>query len=374
MNRFLLLILAEVAAHPSFTEQEHANALSIPAKILRESLKELYEQSMVVPREDGLYVTFLGRIALNKFDVEKAQASFKERTEALRTICEALRIQPSDIEHFSPMELGMTNRSFLVTAKGKEYIFRAPGEGTDQLVDRYREYSNYLALAGRGLSDVVVYHNPATGIKITEFIRGCRAPDKTCVQDLKMCMSALRNMHRSGITVEHTFDFEERILYYEQLCLQEGTEFLSDYDKCRLLARNVLDLLATLPKEECFCHIDSVPGNFLIDPAGHVTLIDWEYAGTCDPVADVAMWCLSARYNKRECDRMLRIYCEGEPTLNQKQRFYAYLALGGFMWSLWASYKASLGENYGEYGSKMLGYCRKYAKLLFEMGGETNIA
>lgn len=276
-------------------------------------------------------------------------------------------MQPLDITHFSPMEMGMTNRSFLVSAKGKEYIFRLPGEGTDQLVDRYREYSNYLALAGKGLSDVVIYHNPVSGIKITEFIHGCRMPDKTNMEDLALCMTALRKMHGCGISVEHTFDFEQRILYYEQLCVQEGIEFLSDYDTCRGLARRVLNELALLPKETCFCHIDSVPGNFLIGPQSEVTIIDWEYAGQCDPIADPAMWCLSARYDKRWCDRTLRLYCGAEPTQNQWKRFYSYLSLGGFMWSLWASYKASLGESYGEYGSKMLDYCRKYAKLLFQM-------
>ena len=32
----------------------------------------------------------------------------------------------------------MTNRSFLFTCKGKKYIMRIPGEGTDQLINRRR--------------------------------------------------------------------------------------------------------------------------------------------------------------------------------------------------------------------------------------------
>ena len=366
MRKFLLFILAEVEQHPDATIEQIAHNLSLPAKAVRECLKELYQESIVLPRSGGLYVTFLGRIALNKYNVEKAQKMLSIRQEALRIVCTTLQISPSEIEHFSPTELGMTNRSFLMSAKNKKYIFRMPGEGTDQLVDRYREYSNYLALEGKGLSDVVIYHNPTTGIKMTEYLNDCRSPNKKDAKDLAVCMGAVRKIHKSGISVNHLFNFAERIDYYEQLCTQENVLFFPGYQRLHFSMQRLLSLLDKIEKPLCFCHIDSVPGNFLIAENGAATLIDWEYAGMCDPLADVAMFCLSARFTKPECDRLLKIYLQTAPTKTECTRFYCYLALGGFMWSLWAEYKASLGENYTEYGAKMVEYAQQYSKIVLD--------
>ena len=40
----------------------------------------------------------------------------------------------------------------------------------------------------------------------------------------------------------------------------------------------------------------------------------------------------------------------------------SYIALGGFLWALWAVYKASLGEEFGEYTLIMYRYAKKYYK------------
>ena len=363
MNRFSLFILAEVEKHASFSAKELAAHLFLPEKAVQDAIHELYLQNILLPQKKGYYMTFLGRTALMKYDFEKAETLLHERQEMMKIICETLQISPQDIHHFTPVTLGMTNRSFLVNIKEKQYIFRLPGEGTDQLVDRYREYSNYLALKGSDIADTVVYHNPLTGIKMTEFIADCRMPDKTDAEDLQLCMAALKHFHESGIIVEHTFDFAERIAYYETLCLQGDLPLPVEHKQAKQLVQTLLLLLQNTEKENCFCHIDSVPGNFLIMPNDAIALIDWEYAGMCDPIADVAMWCLSARYEKAACDDLLPIYLTRTPTQNEWLRFYAYLALGGFMWGLWATYKASLGETYGEYIDQMFGYCMQFAPL-----------
>ncbi len=367
MNRFSLFILAEVDKHPSFSAKELAEHLFLPEKAVQDAIHDLYLQNILLPQKQGFYMTFLGRTTLMKFDFEKAESILHERQEMIKVVCETLQISPQSIHQFTPMAQGMTNRSFLVEIEGKQYIFRLPGEGTDQLVDRYREYSNYLALEGSNIADTVVYHNPITGIKMTEFIADCRTPDKTDTKDLQLCMAALRRFHESGITVEHTFDFAERISYYETLCLQGDLPLPDGHVEAKQLVQNLLLLLQQTEKETCFCHIDSVPGNFLIMPDDTVALIDWEYAGMCDPVADASMWCLSARYDKEACDDLLPLYLTRTPTQNEWLRFYAYLALGGFMWGLWATYKASLGETYGEYIDQMFGYCMQFAPLALQL-------
>ena len=54
-------------------------------------------------------------------------------------------------------------------------------------------------------------------------------------------------------------------------------------------------------------------------------------------------------------------------SLEEQLVVYSYVALGGFLWSLWAIYKSALGEEFGEYTIIMYryakGYYRKIAKL-----------
>ena len=49
-------------------------------------------------------------------------------------------------------------------------------------------------------------------------------------------------------------------------------------------------------------------------------------------------------------------------TAEAAQHQYSYIALGGFLWALWAVYKASLGEEFGEYTLIMYRYAKTYYK------------
>ena len=56
-------------------------------------------------------------------------------------------------------------------------------------------------------------------------------------------------------------------------------------------------------------------------------LIDWEYAGMCDPLIDVAMCAIYSYYNENELDWLLRTYLEREP--DQKEWLVVYSYAGG---------------------------------------------
>ena len=71
-----------------------------------------------------------------------------------------------------------------------------------------------------------------------------------------------------------------------------------------------------------------------------VKLLDWEYAGMCDPMIDVAMCAIYSYYDEEQLDHLLRIYLKREPSEEEQFATYAYAALGGFLWSLWAVYKS----------------------------------
>ena len=111
------------------------------------------------------------------------------KTDAIHLICEALSAKPEDITDITVLKKGMTNRSFLFTCKGKKYIMRIPGEGTDQLINRRQEAAVYHAIADKNICDDIAYINPENGYKITEFLEGARVCDSTDYEDVKKCMA-----------------------------------------------------------------------------------------------------------------------------------------------------------------------------------------
>ena len=95
-------------------------------------------------------------------------------------------------------------------------------------------------------------------------------------------------------------------------------------------------------------------------------MIDWEYCGMCDPLIDVAMCGIYSYLNEEQMDRLIHIYLHREPTEEERTVIYSYVALGGFLWSLWAVYKSELGEEFGEYTIIMYRYAKRYYRRLHE--------
>ena len=124
----------------------------------------------------------------------------------------------------------------------------------------------------------------------------------------------------------------------------------------------LLDQLDALQRPKVLSHIDSVADNFLFLPDGSVRLIDWEYAGMCDPLIDISMYAIYSYYDEDAVEKLMQIYFGREPELLERKVIYSYIALGGFLWALWAVYKASLGEEFGEYTLIMYRYAKKYYK------------
>lgn len=111
----------------------------------------------------------------------------------------------------------MTNRSFMFKCRGKRFIMRIPGEGTEMLINRKQEYEVYQVIKPLGICDSIRYINPENGYKLTEFIEDARCCDAENPEDVKACMAVLRKFHESGVKVEHTFDVFERLEFYEKL-------------------------------------------------------------------------------------------------------------------------------------------------------------
>lgn len=286
---------------------------------------------------------------------------------AMELVSEVFEVPESEIQDIRCLKSGMTNKSFLFQVHDRHYICRIPGPGTELLINRTEEAQVYDVIAPLNISEHVVYINGRTGYKIAKYYEGARNSRSADWTDVAQCMEVLHKLHASNLQVDHEFNMRERISFYERLCSSHGGTLFEDYEMVREWMEELMDRLDQLGRPKVLAHIDSVADNFLFLPNGSVRLIDWEYAGMCDPLIDVAMCAIYSYYDEDATEKLIRIYFDQlgrEATSEERLSVYAHMALGGFLWSLWAVYKSSVGEEFGEYTLIMYRYAKRYYRKI----------
>lgn len=318
------------------------------------------------PRLFDLYANLQSETTVYEFENLEELRRFDPRyqtrsdNQAMELIATVFQVEESKIQDIRCLKSGMTNKSFLFQVHGKHYICRIPGPGTALLIDRKQEKEVYETVKPLDISEHIVYFNGETGYKIAEYYEGARNGDAKSWEDMDHCMEILNKLHQSGLTVGHRFDIRERIEFYEHLCISHNGIPFEDYHEVRGFMNQLLEQLDAMKRPECLSHLDGNVDNFLFLPDGRTRLIDWEYAGMCDPLIDISMAAIYSYYEEGEVERLMELYFKRTPTGEERSVVYAYMALGGFLWSLWAVYKSALGEEFGEYTLIMYRYAKTY--------------
>lgn len=299
---------------------------------------------------------------LRDFDSDSNQL----KTNAIQIICKALKGEPEEITDIVVLKKGMTNRSFLFRCKGKKYIMRIPGKGTEQLINRQQEANVYHAIEGKRICDDIVYINPDNGYKITEYLDGARVCNSLNSDDVKKCMKYLRAFHELRLKVHHEFDIFSQIEFYETLWNGMPSAY-KDYNVTKQNVFSLKPFIEAHAGEKVLTHIDAIPDNFLFvkkDDVEEIRLIDWEYAGMQDPHVDLAMFCIYSLYNKKQVDDLIDAYFHERCDETTKIKIYCYIAACGLLWSNWCEYKRNLGVEFGEYSLRQYRYAKDYYTIV----------
>lgn len=289
------------------------------------------------------------------------------KTDAIRVISQALQAAKEEITHITVLKKGMTNRSFLFSCKGKKYIMRIPGEGTDRLIDRRQEALVYQTIREKGLCDEITYLDPENGYKITGFLEDARVCDPQDPDDTRRCMQRLRAFHEMRLTVGHDFDIFGQIEFYEHLWAGMPSAY-RDYPRTKEQVFSLKPYIDAHAKDKVLTHMDAVPDNFLFvknaDGTEDILLIDWEYAGMQDPLVDVAMFCIYSLYDREQTDDLIDAYFPEGCRRQDRILIYCYIAACGLLWSNWCEYKRTLGVEFGEYSLRQYRYAKDYYKIV----------
>lgn len=280
---------------------------------------------------------------------------------AISIIAREFNVKSTEITDIKVLKKGMTNRSFTFRCNNNKYIMRIPGEGTEAFINREQEAGVYKVLKGQGISDNVIYIDPATGIKITEYVDDARVCDGDNLSEVNECMKFLKQFHDKKLTVDHDFDLFGQIEFYESLRGNTGSVF-KDYSETKENLYRLKEYINGCEINKCLTHIDAVPDNFLFSKKG-LKLIDWEYSGMQDPHVDIAMFAIYAFYDKEMTDKLIDMYFDGKCDRRNRIKIYCYMAICGFLWSNWCEYKRMCGVEFGEYSLVQYRYAKEFYRL-----------
>ena len=276
------------------------------------------------------------------------------------------------ISDLAPIKKGLTNESFVFEVKGKgKYILRIPNESTSLLVNRREEAEVYIKIKDLAISDPVFYLDYRTGIKITRFIGNAHTLDIHNKEELALSLNKLKELHNSGIAVNHIFDLRKRILAYEKLRIHKSK--FPAYDMIRNHIMSLLDALDLIPKQYVLCHIDANCDNFLISDDKKVFLIDFEYAGMQDLKLDLAMICIYSDLDKIEIDQLIAFYYGQPISRDIRYMIYAYIAIAGFLWSIWCEVKEGESVLNNKYACSQYRYAVEYFNIVREDANDLDL-
>ena len=284
---------------------------------------------------------------LRELDYYSAQL----RNEIIGTIERVLNVDYEDIHHVSYLKKGLTNLSFVFEAKGKPYIMRIPGWGTEY-IDRKKEGLVYDLIRGLGLCDDNVYFNPENGFKIARFLPDARICDGDNPEEVADCLRLARKLHDSDLQIEDTLDVFGAIQWYEDL--RGGTPSLyKDYARTKARCMAMRPYVEAHAHPFCLTHGDCKPDNFLFsfekDGSRKLQLIDWEYAFNCDPVFDIAGFIAYRPYDPAFTELVIRSYWPEGCTEEDRLLLIAYCALWAMQTSNWCEHRISQGVDVDEF-------------------------
>ena len=286
-------------------------------------------------------------------------------------ICQVLKCKEEDIKDIHSIKQGLTNSSFYFTVKGDEgkeekYVYRHPGIGTDEYINRSSEVFSMGIAKKLGLDDTFVYMSPK-GWKISRFVENARTLDYHNESDVKLSLDMMRTLHQAGIKSEYDFHIWERSRDFVAKIRDKGRDDFSDFQELFDKIGNLYYLTKTDNVSECLCHCDCYDPNFLIGEDGKMYLIDWEYSGNDDPASDLGTYICCSDYTKEEADEIIKQYLGHEPSSVDLRHHYAYVAIASYYWYVWAIYQSTVGNNVGEYLYLWYKMAKKYMKLATPM-------
>jgi thiamine kinase-like enzyme len=240
---------------------------------------------------------------------------------------------------YRPVTGGISNANWRVWLDDlpSSFFVKIPGKGTEMFIDRAAAMDASRKAAALGVGPAVHDFLAADGVEISDFIEGRRSCTNVDFLNLSLCRTALdvyRKLHGADrLTLTKTvFDMiDEHIDQVRSLggwAPPDFAELHAQYRRARAaLEASGLDLVP--------CFNDPMAGNFMVDDAGTIMLIDYEYASNNDRCYDLGIWFGEMFFDEATESALIEHYFgRVDPAI--VARITVHKVLADIKWSTWS--------------------------------------
>jgi thiamine kinase-like enzyme len=249
------------------------------------------------------------------------------------------------IKHYSQVGGGISNANWRVWIDGEpgSFFVKIPGRGTEMFIDRAVALEASHRAYSIGVGPKIHTYDTPPGVEVANFIEGRRTAsnrDFLIPSVRASVVDVYRTLHASGpLSLTKTvFDMiYEHVSQIDQLSARMPDGVNAALLACRLARSRItaagLDLVPSFN--------DPMPGNFLLDDANTLVLIDYEYASNNDRCYDLAAWSAEMFFSEAVEREIIELYF-GYFDQRRFHRLQVYKAMADTKWALWAMVQNSV--------------------------------
>jgi thiamine kinase-like enzyme len=240
---------------------------------------------------------------------------------------------------YRPVSGGISNANWRVWVDDapQSFFVKIPGKGTEMFIDRAAAMDAGRRAAALGVGPRVHEFLAADGIEISDFVEGRRSCTHADFRDPALCCTALdiyRQLHGAErlILTKTVFDMiDEHVEQVRSL----GGWFPPDFPALDAQYRRARAALQASGLDLVPCFNDPMAGNFMVDDARTIMLIDYEYASNNDRCYDIGIWFGEMFFDEPTETALIEHYF-GRAAPEIVARVTVHKALADLKWATWS--------------------------------------
>jgi thiamine kinase-like enzyme len=282
------------------------------------------------------------------------------RTDGVESLVARVPDWAGHVPDIRPLHGGITNRNYVVTVDGVDWVARVPGERTELLgIDRANEMEAATRAADLGIGPPVLGELPGVNTLITQLVPGGHLEGPAFAERLPDVVPLLKRFHGSG-PLKGAFPIHRVVEWHARDAATHEVMPPSAYERLHQQSRRIEKAFAAAPTAVVPCHNDLLPGNVLFGD-GRVWLLDFEYAGMNDVFFDLGNLSVNAALAEPAEHELLRLYF-GSVTPARWARLQLMKVMSEFREGMWAVVQqaiSTLDTDFIAYADERLGNCAR---------------
>jgi thiamine kinase-like enzyme len=265
---------------------------------------------------------------------------------------------------------GITNHNYIVWVNGgpgnpggAKYVLRVPGQGTDMFIDREVERDCMIQADKVGVGPSVAYQIDPEGSLVIDFVEGEIMHPETIAghpERITQIVETVKVFHDKAV-FKNRIDVFEMLRKYTKIARDIDAPMPAELESLLLVMNDIEKAMERDAPADVACHNDLLSENFIVDAAGKMWIIDWEYGGMTDPFFDLGDFIMEHPFSREEERLISATYC-GEMNEGRFGRMMLHKSVSGVWWAVWAMIQKTVSQidfDYMEWGMDRVGRAQR---------------